>query len=626
MNAARKRLRPAVAGRISLSLAAVLALWALLLFGVVRNPPSNIISWDTLGYHLYLPATVVHGDPGISEEAWVRDALNTYKGSATLYQISELPNGRWVNKYPMGMAMLWSPFFLAGHAVAGITGAPQDGFSKHYQWALIIAALASMLVGLLLLRKVLRVFFGEGITALVLALIVLGTNFLHQALHNPGMPHHFLFTLGAGVLWCSIRWYQDHRLSLAVWLGVLLGLLVVSRPSEIVWCMVPLLIGLADPVRWRDHFRSLWTWRSHLVLMAALAAMVCLPQLVYWKWITGKWLYNSYNNPGEGFEFLHPYTWEVLFSFRKGWYIYTPLMLLATLGLFALRRYVPQLQWSISTFFVLNLYIVSSWSCWWYADSFGQRALVQCYALMALPLGAVLCWLRETRWPLRAVGMVLVIALVCLNLFQFRQYEAGLIHTSRMTWPAYQAVFGTMHAPENLASLWSVERAYSGDNGEPDLSRYHRITLAGMSFDDQPTTSDTLSSNDRPFRGKGSHRLDPGNEFSPAWSAPWASITRSDHAWFRITCHVQRPADGSLPQLAVATTFEHKGESYGYKATDVHLDGTSPGEWLTVNAWYLSPEVRRPTDEFKVYCWLRDTLRVQVDEMKIDLYEPITPP
>ena len=202
----------------------------------------------------------------------------------------------------------------------------------------------------------------------------------------------------------------------------------------------------------------------------------------------------------------------------------------------------------------------------------------------------------------------------------------GLIHTSRMTWPAYKAVFGIMQAPENLASMWSVERAYSGDNGQPDLSRYSRIALAALSFNDQSPPSDTTEAGEVPFSGNGSHRLDVGHEFSPAWSAPWAAITRCDHAWFRITCHVQRPADGSLPELSVVTTFEHKGESYGYKATDVHLDGTPPGEWQTVHAWYLSPEVRRPTDEFKVYCWLRDTLPVQVDELRIDLYEPIATP
>ena len=113
MNAARTR--------ISLSLVTALVLWCLLAFGLFTSPPKNILSWDTLGYHLYLPATFIHHDPGIHDAAWVHEAMTTYQSGGTLYQISPLPDGRWVTKYPMGLALLWSPFFFSG--AMGISGA-----------------------------------------------------------------------------------------------------------------------------------------------------------------------------------------------------------------------------------------------------------------------------------------------------------------------------------------------------------------------------------------------------------------------------------------------------------------------------------------------------------------------
>lgn len=601
--------------RVSPSLVAALVLWAAITVRLITHAPVNILSWDTFGYHLYLPATFIHHDPGISDEAWVRSAMDTYKGSGTLYQISELPNGRWVDKYPMGLAMLWSPFFIAGHLAAGLFGAPQDGFSKPYQWSLIIAAIVYMLAGLLLVRKVVGAFFGERITAIVLVVIVLGTNYLHQALQGTGMPHLFLFTLGAGVLWHSVKWQREGERRDAMILGLLLGLLVVSRPSEVVWALIPLLIGLVDVRSWKQHVRSLWVRRPQLAWMAAITFMVCLPQLAYWKWMTGKWLYMSYNNPGEGFEFLHPYTWDVLFSFRKGWYIYTPIMLLATLGILALRRSAAELRWPVIAFFVLNLFIVSSWSCWWYADSFGQRALVQSYALMALPLGALLQWLGERRFLLRTIGALGVLALLGLNLFQIRQCEAGLIHTSRMTWPAYKAVFARMDAPADLALLLSVERSYSGENGAPDPSRYQKTSMAHVSFEEALVN------------GEGGSRtgfvLDKERPFTPAWSSEWAAITAYDHAWFEVTCRAQRPPDGSAPALSLVTTFDHNGQSYAYTAHDINWGAAAPGDWIMMRAWYLSPEVRRPADEMKVYCWLRDTLPVEVADLHIDLHEPV---
>ena len=63
--------------RFSLSLVAALALWCLLVFGLLRAPPKNILSWDTFGYHLYLPATLIHHDPGVRDVTWVHEAIDT---------------------------------------------------------------------------------------------------------------------------------------------------------------------------------------------------------------------------------------------------------------------------------------------------------------------------------------------------------------------------------------------------------------------------------------------------------------------------------------------------------------------------------------------------------------------
>jgi len=180
------------------SLVTLLALWCTVVVLVLREPPTNVLSWDTFGYYLYLPATFLHGDPGMLDHGWVQKTLDTYHGSATFYQAQLLPDGRWVMKYPMGLAVLWSPFFAVAYGVAGLTGHAQDGFSAPYQWAIISASLLYMLVGLLALRKVLLHFFPDHITAIVLALLVLGTNYLHQSLYASGMPHVILFTLYAG--------------------------------------------------------------------------------------------------------------------------------------------------------------------------------------------------------------------------------------------------------------------------------------------------------------------------------------------------------------------------------------------------------------------------------------------
>ena len=605
---------------LSIPLVTVLVLWVVLAVTLVRRPPVNILSWDTFGYHLYLPAVIIHGDPGLRDATWLNEAIETYHSTGTLYQARELEDGRRVMKYSMGMAVLWSPFFIVAHVVAAVTGHPQDGFSAPYQWGLITATLVYLLIGLLEVCAVLRRFFSDKVATATIALLVLGTNLLHQTLLSTGMPHVFLFALLALLVLFSLRWHERHVRRDAVAIGVVLGLLVLSRPTLLVAALIPVLVGMQDLRRPLAHLRSLWPWRGQLLIAFGIMLLVVSPQLFYWKWIVGKWFYMSYNNAGEGLQFLHPYFAEVLFSFRKGWYIYTPLMLVATAGLALVHRFVPALRWSLVLFFALNLYIVASWSCWWYADSFGQRALVESYALMALPLAAVLAWLAARRPLVRIAGVMLLTGFVVLNLFQTWQSSVGLIHTSRMTWPAYKAVFARTERPAGLDDLLLVDRPYTDDRSAPDLTRYRERKLLTMGFD-APSTREDGSMDPFAFIGNGSFRLEPGREFSPAIRIPWERFTNKDHVWAEVSCRVYRAPGSPPPQVSLVTTFEHDGQSYAYKATDVPQEVEDDG-WINLTAWYQSPEPRRPDDEFLVYCWLRGGEPALVDEIGVILHEP----
>lgn len=607
----------------SISLITVLVLWSLIAGMVLREPPSNVLCWDTFGYYLYLPATLLHNDLALQDQTWVQQVFDTYHNSATFYQASQLPDGRWVMKYPMGLAVLWAPFFVVGHLVAGVSGHPQDGFSAPYQWSVLLAGLLYVLTGLLVMRRVLRHFFSDGITTIVLALLVVGTNYLHQALFGNGMPHVPLFALYAGIIWHTVRWHEEHRPRNAVLLAVLMGLTILSRPSEVVCLLIPLLYGLTDVRRWKEHLRSLWMYRGQFVLVVALLLLIGLPQLIYWKWLTGKFLYMSYNNPGEGFEFLHPFIWEVLFTFRKGWYIYTPLMAVATGGLFLLRGALPDLRYALIAFFILNLYIVGSWSCWWYADSFGQRSMVESYAVMALPLAAMVRWLGTSHARIVA-GAVVLSALAVFNLFQTWQSANGLIHTSRMTWPAYKAVFGRTVAPPYLESLLVKSRSASGVDGEPDLRDYRERPFMTMGFDAPlKGVGSTRYRDSLAYRGRGAFLLTSDSAFSPPVHAHWSELTDRAHLWVHVQCAVHLPTAGPSRKVALVATFDHNDYAYAHKAVRVVPDPSRTDGWNLVSFWYLTPEVRIPTDRLLVYAWLEEGSAALVDEIEVTLYEPL---
>ena len=187
--------------------------------------------------------------------------------------------------------------------------------------------------------------------------------------------------------------------------------------------------------------------------MIMVAFLVISPQLVYWKYSTGSWVYYSYGE--EGFYFNHPHIIDGLFSYRKGWFIYTPLMLFFVIGFFFMRKRIPELLLPLSIFLLLNIYVVFSWWCWWYGGSFGARPMIDSYGLLALPFATLLeKVISRKKWQ-KIMASVFLLFFIYMNLFQTRQYRTSMIHWDSMTKQAYWKVFFREQWPENYENLIS---------------------------------------------------------------------------------------------------------------------------------------------------------------------------
>jgi hypothetical protein len=598
------------------SLLAVLLIWLLVGTSVFQKRSGTLFTWDAFGYHLYLPAAVIHGDPLVKDVEWVDHERKEQNASGTLYQISTLENGKRVIRYPMGLAVAWAPWFMAGHWIAGALGFPQDGYSAPYDLAIRTGVWIYLLLGLLALRTVLRHRFSESTVALTLLLLFAATNLIDQATAGMAMPHITLFCVYAGILWATLRWVADRSTGRAVALAVLMGLAMLIRPSEAVCVLLPFLWHRKDETA--QPFARAWKLRGQWILIGVVMFLIGLLQFAYWKAATGHWLVDSYNNPGEGLDLLTPHTWPFLFSFRKGWYIYTPLMVLATLGIYLLRRSWREAFWPIAAFFLLNVYVISSWTCWWYADSFGSRAMVGSYAVMALPLAAALHWAASGS-RLRKGSMAAVLSCcTILNLFQYWQFRHGIIDKSRMTWAAYKAGFGRTTIPADMENLLLVGRSYSGEQGRPDSTRYQRVPMPELSA--RLPAPDTLIHD--PITGTTcrAYRLDGLHPFTAAMRVPFDSLTRHDHAWVETEWRVLLP----MPNVkgSFVSTFEHDGRNYGYTTVELEKQAIQAGAWATVHTWYLTPEVRSKNDIFACYFWLRDTIPLFVSGPVITTWQP----
>lgn len=393
----------------------------------------DIISSDARGYYAYLPAVFIYHD--LQYTAIIEMEQKVFGNSAVNY-LKEVEGGN-LNQYFAGETVLLSPFFFMAHTIAILSDRPADGYSQIYQEFVSLAALFYLFLGLWLLRKLLMDYkIRDEIIAITILLFVFGTNLFHYVITEPGMSHVYSFALITCFIWFARKCIMDYKPSYVLWSTVSLALVCLARPNNAV--VIVLLPFLAESSgRLKDVagkiLRSYNTIGGAFLFFLLIASIQ--PLLYYLQ--VGRFFVDSYL--AQDFNFTTPQIVNVLFSYRKGLFVYTPLLLLS-MGWFgyALRRLRYQAAWLL-VFFFLMIYIISSWFMWYYGGSFGMRPVIDYYAVFALLLAL---WLNELKhgWS-RVVVIAAGLLLLGVNQVQAYQYRNYILDWDRMTKHKYWKVF-----------------------------------------------------------------------------------------------------------------------------------------------------------------------------------------
>ncbi len=393
----------------------------------------GVLEADAKGYYTYLPAAFIYTDANFSFFDEIE--REKYYNKNWFYEYRSSHNGHVINKYYIGTAIAEAPFFLLAHAYTLLTEGDADGYSKPYIMSVNLAALFYLLAGLYFLNQIIRNSIGNRIRWLLLAATVFGTNLFYYAIVEPGMSHVFSFAFVSFFLFSALK-YRAHRNS--KWFLLLafsLGMIAVIRPINI-------LIVLALPFlfdSWKSFKEiSIHTFKNWHILSLALLlfCLPILPQLIWYKIATGDFLVYAYAQ--EGFNFLDPNMINILFSYQKGLFLYTPFYALCLLGLVSLFKQNRYHFYCWTVFFLVLTYILSSWWMWFYGGSFSSRVYVE-----YLPLFVVLlAWgYQELSKPLKTTVITASIVFTVLCQIQTYQYRYYQIHWSEMTKEKYWDVF-----------------------------------------------------------------------------------------------------------------------------------------------------------------------------------------
>jgi len=395
---------------------------------------NSLIDWDVTSYYAYLPAYFVHGDLTLSFTD--NDSIN-YSAKHQFWP-EKAPNGGKVIKTTMGLSFLYAPFFMMGHLYASSTSQyAANGFSKPYEFFLGLSSIFYLMIGLYYLRKVLLKFFNEAITSVTIVSLVMGTNLYYYCTTEPCMSHAYNFSLISVFMYFVIKWFDAQKLKYAIALGITGGLIVLIRPVNLLVFIFPLLYHSFNIAKTARIFAQFW---RHILVIAMLVFMTVCPQLIYWKYITGNWIFNSY--VGEQFYFNNPHILEFLFSYRSGWMVYSPIMIFSLTGFLFLYKTKKNFFYALLIPLGINIYVLSCWWCWWYGGSYGMRSIIDFYPFLSIPFAASIAWMYKRNHVIKFLSGSLIVCLISLNLFQTLQRRHSIIHWDSMTKEAFWANFG----------------------------------------------------------------------------------------------------------------------------------------------------------------------------------------
>lgn len=412
---------------------------------------------DQAIYYSYLPAFFINNDPFFKLTA---------QPCAFYDSFSE---NKLSPKYTFGMAIMYSPFFIAA-----ITVDPMEdelskfGLTKTFSRFIRIGNVLYFLLGMFFLLKTLGRYFNGFIVVLSGCLVYFATNLPIYTIVEGEMPHVHLFALFSIIIYCSHRYWETKTKKHLFILSLAVGMATLIRPSEVIFALIPIFWSVSNLQEFRARMKYFWENKLMIVIAIAISIVPIMLQLVYWKMHLGSFFLDTFSD--ERFFFDDPKIWDFLFGFRKGWFVYTPIMFFATLGFVLLPRYMKESKYIFPLLILVAVFIFSSWWCWWYGGSFGSRVMVQYYSIMIFPLAALLTYIIQNRFLLVLFGFMMVL-FVYVNMNLSIKYIGRILHWDSMTFESFRYVILKDEYSDNDIKIWSslletpdYEGAKNGEN------------------------------------------------------------------------------------------------------------------------------------------------------------------
>jgi len=415
---------------------------------------SNVIKSDAIGYYDYLPSIFIHQDFNRHKSPVTDDTDHLYeriKNTAGYVNYDSY----MVNKYPCGTAILEFPFFLYAYVTTPLEKQLLDGYGKDFNEVVLISTLFYLFLSLIALRKLLLLYEVKyWIIISCQIVLVFATSVTNYASFDAGFSHVYSLFFVTLFMYFTRLFFLNKSSSIFYLACFTLGFIFILRNINIlVIFFTPFLSG-----SYTNLIESIKVvLRKKLFIIGGIIiVLVSSLQFTAWYLQTGDFLVYSYQ--GESFDFTSPHIFDFLFSYKKGLFVYAPAMFIAAVGslVYIFRKeYYLFISWA--SFFIILVYILSSWWSWDYGMGLGIRAMIDYYAIFIIPLAIVL---TELQFLIKIMALILLALAIPLNMIQTYQYKNFILHWADMNKRDYWKVF--LRTEDSFIGLLWKENSHDG--------------------------------------------------------------------------------------------------------------------------------------------------------------------
>ncbi len=346
------------------------------------------IASDGSGYYAYLPQWFTYH----TKHFEFRDSISNKYPNARFVDFvqpvnREISTNYCYNKFYPGTSICLTPFYFIAQIHASCIDQPNDGYSWPFLFWVNIGIICFSLFGGLGLFKLLRLYnVSPAISYLLVSAALFGTNICYYTTVEIPFSHVFSFALNTWVLVYAKRWSVTGKAKHFYWMCIAFGLAFSIRPTN-------LFILFAIPFFFQSTKNFLFVLKELVLqkrkqLFIGLCCIIGFVLFICWNVYlqTGEWKLSTYTT--ESFtNWKHPFLFEVLFSYKKGLFIYTPVLILLLPGLVFCFFKERRLFWGAALIFAILTYSTGAWYMWWFGGGLGARSYIDVMSIFFLVIG-----------------------------------------------------------------------------------------------------------------------------------------------------------------------------------------------------------------------------------------------